>query len=209
MKRSIFLFILALLAVIAFIAYNRFLSPATRFEADQKFFYINTYAPAREAVLQRLEQDSIVKNPRHFDWLAGKMDYWEKIRPGKYKITRDMSVLDVVRLLRSGIQTPSRLVINKLRVPEDLARLLGRSIETDSATALQFLNNTDTLAVYGLTRENWPSYIIPDTYEVLWTWTPGRVINKLKDDHKRFWDRNERRQKAEQHGLSPEQVHIL
>ena len=209
MKKLIFPAIIALALAAAAIAYIRFLAPATQFESSHKFLYIHTLNPSREAVLDALARDSMVKNTGHFDWLAKRLDYWPQTKPGKYKIEQNMSVLEMVKLLRSGAQTPSRLVINKLRLPEDLARLMARAIESDSTQIISFLQHPDSLAAFGITPDTWATLVIPDTYEVYWTSPIGKVMQKLKENHDRWWNKNERLARAEQLGLSPEKAYII
>ncbi len=209
MKKLIgFLFIVVLLTSGVTI-YLRFFAPTTQFEAPQKIIYIRTNAAVKDVVLKTLQNDSIVKSTTHFEWMATQMGYWENLKPGRYKIDKDMSVRDIIKHLRSGNQAPSRLTINHLRLPQDLARVMNLAIESDSAIAMEILGNETLLAEYDMTHTNWASKIIPDTYEVIWTWKPERVLQKLRDDHERWWKKNDRLQKAAALGLTPEKVHII
>ena len=209
MKKLIAGVLLLFIIVLFTIAYTRFLSPATQFAGKEKFFYIYTNNSGQQAVLDMLEKDSIVKNKSHFDWLAAKMKYWDNVRPGRYKITSGMSVREILFLIRSGRQTPVKLVINKLRLPQDLAKLLDRSLEADSAFIMGFLTNNDTLKNFGLSDTSLYAYIIPDTHEVLWTWPVEKVLVKLVDERKKWWQKEQREAKAEALGLTPDEVHIL
>ena len=49
-----------------------------------------------------------------------------------------MSVVNLVKMLRSGKQSPVNLVITKLRTKEELAKKIGENFETDSLSAIQF-----------------------------------------------------------------------
>jgi UPF0755 protein len=120
-----------------------------------------------------------------------------------------MSVREIVFLLRSGNQEPVRLVINKLRVPTDLAKVLDRGLEADSASILRFITNNDSLKALGLTDVNLYANIIPDTHEVLWTWPLERVLNKLVEERNKWWQKNEREAKAAALGLTPDELHTL
>jgi UPF0755 protein len=206
-KIFIFLFIGAVLAA-AFV-YFRYLGPATGFAEKEKFLLVYSNNKTKSAVLATLEKDSIIKDTRAFEQVAGYLKYWNSIKPGRYKIEKGMSTLAIVRLLRNGIQTPNKLVINKLRLTTDLAKAISRSIETDSATVAGFLENKDSLATLGLSPENWSAHIIPNTYEVFWTNSLSKTINKLKQEREKWWAKNERIAKASAKNLTPEQVHIL
>ncbi|RYE55267.1 MAG: aminodeoxychorismate lyase, partial [Sphingobacteriales bacterium] len=77
-------------------------------------------------------QGACIKNESVFSFLAEKMNYWTKIKPGKYDIKKGTSLLTIIRMLRNGQQTPVNLTITKLRTKEDLARLSGNKFEFDS-----------------------------------------------------------------------------
>jgi UPF0755 protein len=201
--------IMLMVAVVALLGYTWFLAPATGFSQNQKIIYIPSKNANMTKLLEIIKADTIVNNPGNFTWWAKQMNYTENIKPGRYKVTSGMSVRQIVNMLRSGNQFPSRLVINRLRLPEDLAKVLSKSLETDSATALAFITNKDSMALLGLSTENWSANIIPDTYEVFWTWTPAKAMKKLIDDHQKWWKKNNRLALAEAKGLSPEQVHIM
>jgi UPF0755 protein len=120
-----------------------------------------------------------------------------------------MSVVEMVRKLRRGIQDPVKLVIVKLRLPGDFARLIGKRFECDSAQMMQWLSLSGNLHPFGLDSNNWASAIIPNTYNMLWTWPPGQIMERLYEEQKKWWGRNSRTQKAESLGLSPTQAYIL
>jgi UPF0755 protein len=209
MTRKIFIFILIVAALAAALAYFRYLAPATGFSEKEKILLIYSNNATKAAVLTSLENEKLVKNTKAFSELAGRLGYWEKIKPGRYRIEKEMSILSIVRMLRNGIQTPSKLVINKLRLPEDLAKLLSKAIEADSSTLMAFLSNKDSMAACGLTPENWSANLIPNTYEVYWTYTPSKTMKRLKDEHEKWWSKNDRKARAAAKNLTPEEVHIL
>lgn len=209
MIKKIFSFLLIAAVLLAAWAGFRFLGPATGFAGKEKFLLIYSANATREAVLASLEKDSLVKHTGAFSMVASRIGYWEKIRPGRYRIEKGMSIISMLRKLKNGSQTPSRLVINKLRLPGDLAKVLSRAIEADSAVIDDFLNNRDSLATCGFTPENWPANIIPNTYEVYWTTTLPGILNRLKEEREKWWGKNDRKAKAAALGLSPEQVQTL
>jgi UPF0755 protein len=209
MKKLIFFIVLIALLAVCALAYQRFFTPATQFAGKEKYLYIYSDKINKEAVLQAVEKDSIVQNVQHFNWLADKIKYWEKVRPGRYKISKGMSVRETLFLLRSGKQEPVKLVINKLRLPKDLIKILDRAIEADSVAINNFFTNSDSLQTIGLTETTLYAYIIPDTHEILWTWPLQKVLSRLVDERNRWWQKNEREAKAKSIGLTPEEVHTL
>ncbi len=209
MFKKAILFLLALLAVAAAFAYFRFFAPATAFTEKEKFLLIYSARPTRAAVLETIEKEKFLKHTGAFSQFAEWTGYWDQIKPGRYRVEKGMSVFGLVRLLKSGRQTASKLVINKLRLTDDLAKIMSRAIEYDSAAIAGFLSQKDSLAPLGMTPQNWSANIIPNTYEVYWTSTPYKTLKKLKEEHEKWWSKNNRKAKAAAKNLTPEQVHIL
>jgi UPF0755 protein len=200
MIRKLILLLLLGIVLAAGISYYKFFSPKTGFEADRKYLYIRTNYATKQAVLDSLRSDSILTNTNDFEWLAGKMDYWEKIKPGRYQIKKGASVFEVVKKLRSGDHTPVNLVINKLRLPQDIARLIGKNFEADSATVMRWLDSN---------RLDRFHKVIPNTYSIPWTYTTDRIFKKLNDEYELWWKKNDRLQKASSAGYTPEQIYTI
>jgi UPF0755 protein len=207
MKKA-FLLILILVIVIAGIAGWIFLGPATGFRDSRKALYIRSSAATKQALLDSLKQNDIVRNVSAFEFLAGRMKVWQNIRPGKYEIKKGMSLVSIIRMLRNGHQTPVNLTITKLRTKDDLARFIGARFESDSAEMMNFLNSQDSLKKFNVDTLTVMTAVIPDTYTYFWNSSPTVLFQKMFEANKRFWT-EERRSKASAHGLTPAQAYIL
>ena len=206
--KKIILVLIIVLFIAALAGAWIFIGPATAFEAPKKALYIRTNAATKQAVVDSLVKNDMVKHTSAFVWLADRLAYWTHIKPGKYEIRKGSSLLTIVRMLRNGQQTPVKLVITKLRTKEDFARFAGNRLEFDSAQMIAFLNNPDSLQPYGADTSNALWRVLPDTYTYFWNTTPSNVYQKLYDESKKFWT-EERKQKASEHGLTPEQAYTL
>lgn len=207
MKRFI-LILLLLIVFAAAVAAWIFLGPGTGFSTPKENLYIRSNAANRKAVLDSLRINHIIENDNAFNFLAGQMDYWKNIRPGKYEIKKGSSLVSIIRMLRNGRQTPVNLVITKLRTKEDFARMVGKRFECDSSEMMAFLNNPDSLRNYEADPETAMWNVLPDTYTYHWNSTPSIIYRKIAGDAKKFWT-EERRKKAADHGLSPQQAYTL
>lgn len=201
-------FFLVLIIVTGCAAAWIFFGPGTGFSDKKRALYIRSNAATKEAILDSLKENSLVSNPSAFGWLADRMDLWRRIKPGKYEIERGSSLINLVRKLRNGQQTPVNLVITKLRTKEDLARLVGRRFECDSAQMIQFLNSLDSLKRFGVDTTTALTQVLPDTYTFFWNTTPERIYSKLHEESKLFWTA-ERTAKAEALGLTFSKAHII
>jgi len=199
---------LALLVIVAAVGAWIFFGSATGFSENKEYLYIRSDAATQQAVLDSLEKNKIITNKAAFNFLAGRMGYWENIRPGRYEIKKGASLLSVVRMLRNGQQSPVNLVITKLRTKEDFARATGSRFEFDSLDMISFLNNADSVGRYNSDTAAALWQILPDTYTFLWNISPNEVYRRLSNESKKFWT-EERKTKAQAIGLSPKEVYVL
>jgi len=174
---------------------------------DGNYFYIRT-GTKYETVRQELLDKKIVGNAFFFDLLASSVKYTGHVKPGRYQISKGMSLYRLLRMLRAGNQAPVNLVITKLRTPEDLASKLAANFEVDSVTVMGFLGNEDSLAHYQLNRNTLMTAVIPNTYAILWNSSVSRIFRKLYNEKEKFWN-TERRNKAAALDLMPEEVYTM
>ena len=207
MKKKLLLTITAFLLLgLAFVAWE-LLGPGTSFNGDKYDLYIRTGMNFGE-LMNLLEKDKVIKSPRFFQLLAGKMDYPPNIKAGKYEIRKGTDLLELLRILKNGHQTPENLTITKLRTKEDLASLIGRKFECDSSQFMQFLEDNDSLREYGLDSNTSMTAIFPNTYAFFWNTPASRIFRKIYAEHKVFWT-DRRKQEATDHGLDPAKAYVL
>ena len=147
MKKLVWI-VLIILVVAGLAAAWVFLGAGTGFKSKTEYLYIRSDAATREAVLDSIQANDIVSNTSAFNLLADWLNYWDRIKPGRYEIRKGSSVLSIVRKLRNGNQDPVNLTITKLRTKEDFARLTGNKFEFDSLQMITFLNNADSLQAF-------------------------------------------------------------
>lgn len=108
---------------------------------------------------------------RTFRLMAEVLGLDEHVRPGSYLIEPHMRELTLVRKLRNGQQDPIRLTIGKFRTPQQLNDYLDQKLMHDD-----FAVPLDSFHL-----------ILPDTYEVYWTVTPEKFMERMKGEYDRFW----------------------
>ncbi len=202
--KKILLVLFGLIFIAGLAALWFFTGSATAFEKKNYFLEIPT-GSRYEDVLAKLEKDTVLRSPASFNFVAKRLDYPEKVKAGRYNIPKGSSLLTIIRKLRNGQQDPVNLVINKLRTKEDLASMVGRKLEIDSATFINYLLNPDSLRLWGLDSNTILSTVIPNTYTYFWNTSPSRIMDKLLAARETFWN-EERKAKAEKLGFTPEQV---
>ncbi|WP_290540793.1 endolytic transglycosylase MltG [Alistipes sp.] len=149
-----------------------------------------------------------IKHRRAFEAYARRIDLAASFKPGHYVLRRGMSVIQIARMLKLGMQTPVRVTINNVRIPAQLAQKLARQIDADSTAIMQALTSKELAAEVGFDSVTLFSMFIPDSYEFYWTVTPEEFVKRMKREYDRFWtrDRDARRQRS---GLSRLEVMTL
>lgn len=170
------------------------------------YLYIPTGATYPQ-VLDSLTQNGFLQSTGSFKLLANAAGY-KKIHPGRYYIPRGSSNYYMVRLLRSGRQTPLKLVVHKFRLISDFAAFAGSRLEADSATFDSLLQDAAFLQKYNVDEANAISLLRPDTYEFYWTAGAEKVISTLAANYEKFWT-PERKAAAERLGLKQSEVFTL
>lgn len=185
------------------------LGPATDFSEKKRYLYVYSNKADSQNVMDSIRENRLLSRPGLFDWVAGRMDVWQRLKPGRYEIKQGESLLTIARTLRNNRQTPVNLVINKLRTNEDLAKVIGKNFEADSVDVIEVINNVDSLQKLEVNEQTLMTLVIPNTYSILWNTPPQRVLQRLKKEQQAFWDKKERLQKAEAMGLTPLQVYTI
>lgn len=181
--------------------------PNTGSMAEGEYLYIRT-GSSYEAVKKALKEGGFVRETASFDLLAKQAGYPSRVHPGKYHIRKGMSNYSIVRLLRSGRQTPVKLVVNKVRTKEELIRLIARNLEADSQVLRQMFADTIYLSQFGLDTTTVLCAVMPDTYEFYWNTTADKAFRKIEKNFARFWN-EDRKLRASKLGLRPDEVITL
>ncbi|MDD2931518.1 MAG: endolytic transglycosylase MltG [Bacteroidales bacterium] len=159
-------------------------------------------------VVNQLQEKTQLPNEKIFHLLADRMNYPNRIKTGRYAIVDGMTMPDVIRLLRSGVQAPVNLTFNNIRTKENLAGRFSDQLMADSLSIINVLNDTAVAASYGFNNQTFGAMFIPNTYEVYWDTSVENLISRMKREYDAFWN-EQRKSKAEKLGLTPMEVSIL
>ena len=203
-KVILFVFVILLIAL-AFCAWM-FFGPTLQ-SPEGNFFYVHT-GSGYDQVTNDLKKNKIINNDFWFDKVAKYSGYDKNVKPGKYKITGGMSIVNLVRMLRAGKQAPVDLIITKLRTREDLAKKITNNFESDSIDVINFLNDNDFLLQFDVDSNTMMTLVIPNTYTFTWNTNTQKILKKLYTEEEIFW--NDRRLKdADKLHLTPKEVYTL
>jgi len=201
----VLLFCLLLAAVGAWVVFGS----GTTFLQKQKVLLIYPGNTNEKALTLLLQKEEIVNNLWAFKLIASQLGVWQKIMPGRYEILRGESLFTLAKKLKNNQQSPVKLVINKLRLPADLAKIVAQHFMADSLSTIQFLTNPDSIAQFNVDTNTLMTMVIPNTYNVYWTTPVNEILTRLNKEKNTFWDKNERLQKAAAMSLTPVQVYTI
>lgn len=173
----------------------------------QKYLYIHTGATYMD-VVKTIEQAGIVYDTSSFLQIAQKMDYPEKVKPGKYRLKRGMSNRQLINMLKAGNQEPVKLAFQNIRLKENFVGMVAKKIESDSLSMIRLLDSSTFVAKYGFNKDNIYVMFIPNSYELYWNTSAEKFFGRMYDEYQKFWT-EERKIKAKSIGLNPIEVSIL
>ena len=150
----------------------------------------------------------IIQDALSFSFVSKTLGYQELVKPGVYELTPKMTNLEVVRKLRAGDQVPVELTFNNIRMKEELAGKITRTIGLDSLAILNALNDPAMHEQYGFNSENIISMFIPNTYQVYWTISIEALFERMYKEYQEFWNAA-RKEKAEVMGLTLQEISTL
>lgn len=195
-----------LLLFICYETYQVFIS-STHFNKDKNSFeYTNN---GINALADSLAANKMIFEKPSFLLFAKLLNVENKIKPGKFLIKKNTSLLSLIRILRNNQQATVNLVLNKVRTRAELSKLVGNTLSVDSITAAKFFNNNDSLAPFGTDTTQLLTLFLPNTYTMYWSTSLAKLMQKMKDQHTQFWNNNNRKAKAEKLGMTTNQVYTL
>jgi len=176
-------------------------------QPEMAHIYIPT-GSTLDDVADILMKQMIISDRKSFIWLAQKSGYSKKIHPGHYVARNGMSNRNLINMLKTGRQTPVKVMFHNIRTSAQLSGVVARQIEPDSLELLSFFRNDSFLKNLGFTRETILCMFIPNTYEFYWNISAREFFLRMNREYKKFWT-DKRRQQAESIGLTPVEVSIL
>jgi len=185
--------------------YLKFFKPNV--SANQDFLYILTGSDFKD-VYSIIATENIVKDTISFLNAAQNMDYPVKVKPGRYRLKKDMSNRSLINMLKAGNQEPVKISFQNVRLKHTLAGMISKKIESDSASISRLLDSAVFVEKYGFNTENVYTMFIPNSYEIYWNSNPEKFFLRMHDEYLKFWNAN-RKAKASLINLSQQEVSIL
>ncbi|MEY4051670.1 MAG: endolytic transglycosylase MltG [Chitinophagia bacterium] len=198
--------LIALLVLVTYSSYTLFIK-VTHFTTEKESFEYK--AGGLNALADSLSNKKIIRDKTSFLIFAKFLNVEDRIKPGKFLIVKNTSLINLIRILRNNQQARVKFILNKVRTKGDLAKLVASTFSIDSIDCIQYLNNNDSLAPFGTDTTQVLSLFIPNTYEFYWSTPMPKLLQKMKTEESLFWSKNNRLAKAASIGLTKNEVYTL
>lgn len=108
---------------------------------------------------------------------------WRRIQPGYYRFSKDVSYEEILSRLALGLQDHKRVSIPSGSRPGQMAAHLGDTMMADSAAFIAMFSDSSVIARdRRLSGSELFARMLPDQYDLYWTWRPEQVVRRLLDE---------------------------
>ncbi len=159
-------------------------------------------------IVKSMKEKQILKNEFTFRIVSKLFRYGKKIYSGSYYLNSNMNNFQIIRMLRSGLQKPLKIVLYDIKNKQDLVNKVCNNLYINSKDFIELLNNEEFIQTFGFNKENILAMFIPNTYEIYWNISLKKLFKKLYSEYIKFWN-TERIEKCNKINLSKIEASIL
>lgn len=194
-----------ILCIIAFFVLRNMVFKPFQIE-ETKYLYIENDDTIEEVVAKL--KDNGLPSEKVFRMLAQRMNYDNKIKTGRYEMQPNTTMPYLIRILRTGQQTPLNITFNNIRTKENLAGRISHQLMIDSTSLLNILDDNEKIEQLGFDSTTIVAMFIPNTYEVYWDISVDNFLQRMKKEYDIFWNES-RETQAKALNMTPIEVSIL
>jgi UPF0755 protein len=207
-SRWILMLFLFVLGIAGWLVYQKFFG-TVKLNKNYTFLYIES-GDDLEDIVDALNSENILKDPKSFQWLAKKMDLDQNIHPGKYRIINGMNMRQIINLIKYDKQEKIKLNYNsQIHHLDEFVTYTAEKLEMNEMEIEAYLADEKKLSEnFGLDPDNAFALIVPGVYEVSWAIKTDELFNVLKNRYKLVWNK-QRLAQAQKTGYSVPEIITL
>ena len=141
-----------------------------------------------DSISQKIESQTAPESMRVFHLFAGLLNLKDRIRTGRYEVSPQHTMLNLIRDIRNHHEKPIMLVVPSTRTMDAMAGKLANQLMLDSASIEQYLKDEGNIKALGYTKETLPGLFIPNTYEVYWDVSIHKLMERMQKENAAFWN---------------------
>lgn len=201
--------LLAVFGVLAYFIYTDFYCKSVN-HTGQAYSLKIKRVMSFDDVRQQLLDDGVISDKASFDRVAILLKYNQSsVKTGHYLIPVRMTMFELIKILKTGRQTPIKYTFNNLRTINDFIAHSSANFDFTESEMAEVLFNQEFLDSNNVDSHTLMSLFIPDTYEVYYNTSAQNLVKKLLSYHRKFWNTNNRLEKAQEIGMTPAEVYTL
>lgn len=207
-KIGLFIALAVIITTFTFYFWQIFKTPNLLVDKEENFVLLIPENATFTTVMDTLKKHDVVHDHISFRFLSRFLNYQDEVKPGRYIIKPKSSNAEVIDKLKEGKQDPVKLTFNNIRLKKDLVNRIGPKFAFGEQQLSDALNNPEITHKYGLDTNTIISMFLPNTYDIYWTTSTEKFLDRMHSEYKKFWNES-RLAKAEEIGLTPVQVAVL
>lgn len=160
-------------------------------------------------IVDSLEARGLIRSRPLFVFVARLFGGTTRIQVGRYVFPDGISNVELFLSLREGkgvVLIPVTLAEGLQ--PRSQARILARTLGTDSARFMQLVHDKDFAQELGINAKSLEGYLLPETYKFYWQPDEREVISRLVEEFKEFYS-DSMQARAREFGWTTNQVLTL
>lgn len=208
-KKRLIAFLVAstLLITFSFYAYQIVYTPNILVDGQDRVFVVPERATFR-TVQNELARGRFVNDMVSFSFLARLYNYDKAIKSGRYHLHGNMTNIEAIRLLRSGVQEPVNVTFTHVRLLSELGEKITKNLSIGPEAFDAALDDFVDTNQEGFTKENVLCMFIPNTYEVYYNTSGKDLVDRMHREYEAFWN-EDRQAKAKALGFTQIEISIL
>lgn len=207
-KIGLFIALAMITTTFTFYFWQIFKTPNLLVDKEESFVLLIPEKATFTSVMDTLTKNDIVHDHISFRFLSKFLNYQDDIKPGRYIIKAKSTNKEVIDKLKDGKQDAVKLTFNNIRLKSDLVKRIGPKFAFGEKALQEALDNPAVVHKYGLDTLTIVSMFLPNTYDIYWTTSTEKFLDRMHSEYQKFWN-PERSTKAKQIGLTPVQVSVL
>lgn len=208
MKRIIIFILTIVLLVAGGLSVYIYNIVSTGFNIDKTVYVYIDQNRSYDQLVRELVDSAKIQDIGSFNTVASYRGYTGKLRTGRYAISPADNVWDVVNRLNRGLQSPTKVTFNNMRLKSDLIKRLSDQLMFTETELSALLDDSVKCASYGFTPQSIVAMFIPNTYEFYWDVKADAFVDRMKKEYDNFWN-SARLDKAKKLNLSTLEVSTL
>ena len=192
MKKGIFLIIFSIffLVILAGLYFGAkiFLPIQENSSAPRVAIKIKTGLSVK-AIADTLVQHRVISNAKDFIFTTRFFKNVARLKAGKYDLPRGLSPYRAMKIIVNGNVSSILVVIPEGSTSFQIASILSKNVEIDSAKFIDLINSSAFISSLGLSINSLEGYLFPDTYAFYWGITQEEIVkNFVREFNRNFTD---------------------